>query len=57
MASGPNDVSAAIRLAIEDPPEIAERRREIVADVYAAVDGKASRRGAAALKDLAKEWG
>lgn len=57
MVNGPKELSAAIHRAIEDPPEVAARRREIVADVYAAVDGKGAPRAAAAVKALAKEWG
>lgn len=57
FASGPRDIADAIELAIENPPEVSARRREIVRDVYAAVDGKAAKRAAAVLKDLAKEWG
>lgn len=57
MASGPRDIAEAIERSIEDPPQVAERRREIVRDVYSAVDGKAAKRAAAVVKDLAKEWG
>ncbi len=57
MASGPRDIAEAIERSIEDPPDVASRRREIVRDVYEAVDGKAAKRAAAVVKDLAKEWG
>lgn len=56
QVSSPNELAAAIELAISDPPEIAERRREIVGDVYAACDGKATDRAVAALRGLAREW-
>jgi hypothetical protein len=57
QVSAPSALPEGIELAIADPPEIAARRREIVRDVYAAVDGKAAQRAAAVVRDLAKEWG
>lgn len=57
VASGPRDIAEAIESSIEDPPEVAARRREIVRDVYSVVDGKAAKRAAAVVRDLAKEWG
>jgi hypothetical protein len=53
----PGSLPAAIEAALADPPELAERRREIVRDVYLAGDGKAARRAAAALAQIGKEWG
>jgi hypothetical protein len=56
MASGPQDVAAAIEAAIADPPELVARRQEIVRDVYVACDGKAAERAVRALRSLAEEW-
>lgn len=49
-------LAGAIRTALDDPPEQAERRREIVRDVYLACDGKAAQRGAEALQEIHAEW-
>jgi CDP-glycerol:poly(glycerophosphate) glycerophosphotransferase len=49
---GPDDLVAGISRALEDPPEVADRRRQIVAEVYAACDGNASRRAADAIAEL-----
>jgi hypothetical protein len=57
MAAGPHDVGDAIEAAIADATEVTSRRREIVRDVYMACDGKAAKRAASAVKEIAKEWG
>lgn len=57
MVLDPGSLPAAIETALADPPELAERRREIVRDIYLACDGKAARRAAAALALIGKEWG
>lgn len=51
----PADLRAAISLAIEDPPYIAEVRRRIVDGIYAHRDGKAALRAAAAIGDVAAQ--
>lgn len=51
------ELPGAIEAAIEDPLGAAERRREIVRDVYVACDGRAAKRASDALRALAKEWG
>jgi hypothetical protein len=57
MVWDPSRLPAAVETALADPPKLAERRREIVRDVYIACDGKAARRAAAALAQIGKEWG
>ncbi len=57
QVSGPAQLAAGIEVAIEDAPAVADRRQEIVADVYRACDGKGTKRAAAALQSVAKEWG
>ncbi len=46
-------LAPAIESALQDPPEIAERRREIVSQVYGRTDGKAAERAAQALIEIA----
>lgn len=57
MVWHPSLLPEAVETALADPPEMAERRREIIRDVYLACDGKAARRAAAALAEIGKEWG
>ena len=52
----PRDLPGAIKKALSDPPEIAERRREIVEQVYGPCDGKAAQRAAQALQDILSRW-
>jgi len=49
-------LDTAIRLALTDPAEIADRRRRLVADVYAHVDGHAADRAVDAIRRHAYEW-
>lgn len=51
-----NDLEAVICDAIEDRPEVAERRREITRTVYGPCDGRAAERAADALREIEKEW-
>lgn len=51
----PEDLVDAITLAATDPEHIADRRRELIADVYAYRDGTASRRAADAARILARQ--
>lgn len=53
MVDGPDDLADALLAAVWDPPEAAERRRQVTAEVYAGVDGKASARAAEAVLTLA----
>ncbi len=45
----PDELVDTIRLALTDPPDVAERRRARAADVYAATDGAATRRAVDAI--------
>lgn len=42
-------LAAAVAQAMADPPEVAARRREVVAEVYGQLDGQAAARSAAAI--------
>jgi len=57
QVSGPGQLAAGIEAAIADAPGAADRRQEIVADVYTACDGRGVKRASAALAEIAKEWG
>jgi hypothetical protein len=48
------DLADAILAAVAG--EGAERRRQIVAEVYVATDGKAAKRGVRALREVHREW-
>ena len=52
----PRELPGAIKKAMADPKEIAERRREIIAQVYGACDGRAAERAANALLDILSQW-
>ena len=52
----PRELPEAIKRALSDPKEIAERRREIVEQVYGPCDGQAAKRAAAALLDVLERW-
>lgn len=56
IVNRPKDLIAAIPKALEDPPEIAKRRREIVRDVYGVPLGEASRAAATAVCEIARKW-
>lgn len=49
----PRDLVDVVTYALTDPPAVADRRREVVADVYDACDGRAAERAAAALAEWA----
>lgn len=54
----PDQLPEAIERAYEDPPELAERRREIVRDVYGphVGDGRATERAVEAVMTVASHW-
>lgn len=52
----PRDLPGAIKKALSDPSEIAQRRREIVEQVYGPCDGHAAQRAAQALQDILGRW-
>ena len=51
----PQDLGAAIEVALMDAPEVAARRRAITAQVYAYTDGHAAERAARAIAELPGE--
>lgn len=53
QADGPGDIAGALTVALADPPQVAEARREMVRSVYAYSDGFAASRAAAAVLDVA----
>lgn len=53
----PADLPVAIETALEDPPDVAARRREIAADVYAMPVGGATKAAVQCVKQLTEEWG
>lgn len=53
QVAGPEDLAGALALALEDPPEVAARRDEVVAEVYPLLGG-AAERSAHALLDCAE---
>lgn len=57
QVSGPAKLGEAIEAAVADAPVVADRRREIVADVYTACDGRGTQRASKALAEIAREWG
>ena len=56
QVDNPRGLSQAIKHALVDPKEIAERRREVVRATYGACDGQAAKRAAAALQDILQRW-
>ena len=49
QVDAPADLADAVAVALTDPPAVAARRRDIVADVYVACDGAAAARAATAV--------
>ncbi len=52
----PEQLLPTILAALADPPEVAARRREVVASVYGACDGQASARAVSAILAAADEY-
>lgn len=48
----PEDLVTCVKLALQDKPELQNRRRSAISKVYAYMDGKASKRAAEAIMDL-----
>jgi hypothetical protein len=53
----PKELAKTVRKALQDPAEVAERRRELVRDIYGRTDGKAAQRAAAAIQEIQANWG
>jgi CDP-glycerol glycerophosphotransferase (TagB/SpsB family) len=51
----PADLVGAVELALTDPPEVAQRRREAAEAVFAYRDGKAAQRAAEAILCVLRE--
>jgi UDP-N-acetylglucosamine:LPS N-acetylglucosamine transferase len=49
----PGELVPTIARALEDPPEVAKRRAEVVAAVYDGLDGRAAARAARAIEEVA----
>lgn len=49
-------LAQTIKQALADPPHVAERRREIVRQVYGPCDGRAAKRAAEALQEILTAW-
>lgn len=52
----PRELPEKIKTALADPKEIAERRREIVRQVYGPCNGSAAKKAAAALQEILERW-
>lgn len=52
QCNNPNELISVIRKALEDPPEVAERRREAIRSVYTYTDGRAAERAAQAIMEV-----
>lgn len=53
QVDSPNDLPVAIETALADPPDVAQRRTEIVADLLGDCDGNATLRACDALREAA----
>lgn len=53
QVDNPARLAAGVKIALDDPPETAERRREIVRQVYAHTDGTAAQNAADVLIEIA----
>jgi hypothetical protein len=53
----PKELSKTIRRALQDPIEIAERRRELLRSIYIKTDGQAAKRAAEAIEEIQATWG
>jgi hypothetical protein len=52
----PRHLAETIKAALADPPYVAERRRQIIRQVYGACDGRAASRAAKALQEILERW-
>lgn len=57
QVDNPDELAKTVRRALQDPAEVAERRRELISGIYLKTDGKAAERAARAIAEIQENWG
>lgn len=57
QVDNPAELNRTVKLALQDPAEVAKRRRELISDIYLKTDGRAAERAAAAIAEIQENWG